>query len=509
MKFISVQPDQVYFIWQLEIQLRNFHGLGIRKEDIQVIASYDREKRLNPLFENFINTNEHLATFFTYPDIRESRQYTSSVRPNILRQHFQQYPELEQQTLFYHDSDILFSRIPQIMGVETNDICYVSDTRHYLGVDYIRRAGSDSLLSDMLKVVGLPKEKIEQEDNQTGGAQYILKGVTANFWAKVERDSEELYVLMGDYNNKLWEREYPITKEYRSKRRGIEAWCADMWAVLWNLWLIDKKVEVHHEMDFSWPFSPIEDWDKKAIQHYSGNIEDKTKFFKKGEYRNYAPWYDEGLLTIPAISCSYRIVEQIQQRREFLDTQRSSYPNGCIVLDSRKFIDAGTELEHYRLVKRYFQKHLAIDVYLLTDSLLQCEEQDKIVNTEGLMSMLSNNNYNRVLLTPLRYIIGIDNVQYILQTNQDGHEVFWTPKEIYNVDSLFTETFLKVLDIDLLYLNKGKFNTIFPTATIPTQLIDLSKPTHDRNSMLHEILHLGDMQSKTKATISSAYSLTM
>jgi hypothetical protein len=331
MIYISAQPDTTYFIWQLEMQLRNFHSLNIKKENIQVLIAYSKDLGLNPDFQKFIDEHKTLAQFFTYLDCREDSKYTSSVRPNILKQHFSKFPELSKSTIMYHDSDILFSRIPNIENLEYDDNCYVSDTRNYLDINYIRATGNENLLDEMLDIVGLSKEKLILENEQTGGAQYILKGISADFWKKVEKDSEKLYVAMSDFNRKLWENEYFQKKEYRSKTSGIQAWCADMWAVLWNLWLFNKPVKIHPEMEFSWPYNPIDDWNRLAIQHYSGHIEDKTKFFKKTEYLNYPPWYDEYLNVIPDTSCSYEIVKLIKSRRMELDKMRKAFPNKIIL----------------------------------------------------------------------------------------------------------------------------------------------------------------------------------
>lgn len=169
MLFLSAQPDQTYFIWQLEIQLRNFHANRINKENIQVLVGYNQENGLNEAFKRFIDENIQFANFHVYPDRRENPRYTSSIRPNLLKQHFQMYPKLERETIFYHDSDILLSRLPQISNVDINNICYVSDTRNYLDVDYIRQSGSEELLDNMLDIIGLSKEKLEQEDTNTGG----------------------------------------------------------------------------------------------------------------------------------------------------------------------------------------------------------------------------------------------------------------------------------------------------------------------------------------------------
>lgn len=454
MIYISAQPDTTYFIWQLEIQLRNLNKLGIQKDNIQVLVAYNKELGLNPIFQKFIDSNSNLATYFIYEDQRKQPKYTSSIRPNILKQHFSMYPELETKTLMYHDSDILLSRIPEIDSVKENETCYVSDTRNYLDVNYIRNVSSEELLDEMLKVVSLDKDKLLKENQHTGGAQYILKGIDADFWDKVENDSERLFMAMKEYNIKLWQDSYAETKAYRSKKRGIQAWCADMWAVLWNLWLQDKKVEIHPEMAFSWPYNPIEDWDRLAIQHYSGNIEDKTKYFKKSEYLNYQPWYDDSLELIPNTNCSYKIVELIKSRKKELDQARIVLNESCIILDT---MDNVIKQDQYALIKTYIQKSIDIDIYLLKNN--QLELTSGIFLSENELMTIIIQDYSFALFLPITTIPDIQEIKNILLHKPIDTALEYVPQILYKVDSLFSETFSKVLDMDLLHLNQGKLNS--------------------------------------------------
>lgn len=461
MVYISAQPDQVYFIWQLEIQLRNLASLGIPKDRVRVIVAYNLKKGLNPSFQSFIDSYEQFATFFTYPDKRTDSKYTSSIRPNVLKQHFEKYPELEKEVLFYHDSDVLFSRVPEIGNDEQNDICYVSDTRSYLDIHYIRNTSSEELLENMLDVVGITKEKVQQEASNTGGAQYILKGINAAFWGKVELDSERLYTLMRDHNQKLWEKEYPEKREFRSKRRGIQAWCADMWAVLWNLWYTGKKVEIHSELDFSWPYSPVEDWYKKSIQHYSGIIKDKTTYFKKSEYKNYMPWYDDSLGSIPESTCSYKIVEQINRRKQELYNLRPKYRDITIFLYALQLNDACSRL--YNITKRYYSKLFNIvilntfnhDLSLTTLDLNRiAKDQLDLTNTESL---------SRLLWIPFNCVMTRNCLELLLNAeieNYSSNVTFIRSEDPLKVDRLFSETFSKVLDDQLLTVNCRKFNSL-------------------------------------------------
>ncbi|MDR3010498.1 MAG: hypothetical protein LBV59_21385 [Sphingobacterium sp.] len=453
MIYLSAQPDTTYFIWQLEIQIRNFLSLGIKRDHIQIVVGYNNITGLSPQFVLFIEQNHGYAQFFSYPDYRKETNYISSIRPHILKQHFQKFPELEEMTIFYHDSDILFSRIPNIPAGEKNNICYVSDTRNYLDSQYIRGAATDGLLNDMINIVGISKEILERNDSHTGGAQYVLKGITTSFWEKVEKDCEELYALMKRYNHQLWEDQYPKNKEFKNKKRGIQAWCADMWAVLWNLWFFEKRVQIHPEMDFSWPFSPIDEWDKKSIQHYSGNITEKDKFFKKTEYLNYPPWYDDGLLTIPPTTCSFKIVEFIRNRRQELDAERKSIFEKAIIFRIEKIDQSIIRL--FELLKKYIQKYLNVAVFLNGEEKREMDEE--IDSSPYLWNDRYWEEYDQCLILPIHVLPDIASIIRILE--ESNHTSLWFDVVTnYRVDALFVESFEKLLDSDLLYQNRGKFN---------------------------------------------------
>ena len=70
----------------------------------------------------------------------------------------------------------------------------------------------------------------------------------------------------------------------------IQFWTAEMWSLLWNLWLFDYKTEITNELDFSWATDNIEKYEKMPILHMAGVTDDlkSTKFYK-GEYINVDP----------------------------------------------------------------------------------------------------------------------------------------------------------------------------------------------------------------------------
>jgi glycosyltransferase involved in cell wall biosynthesis len=105
----------------------------------------------------------------------------------------------------------------------------------------------------------------------------VLKGIVSNV-EKVYYDSESLWRLV----NAQIKRDNPP--------HAIQIWCADMWAVLWNLWFFNKEVKVDDKLGFSWATSPIEDFDKYPIYHNAGVVHNKQGLFFKADYMNNYPY---------------------------------------------------------------------------------------------------------------------------------------------------------------------------------------------------------------------------
>lgn len=434
MIFLSAQPDDIYFIWQLEILIRNLNKLGVSKKDIHIVIGFHPLTGLKQEFEQFIKINQSLACFFLYPDTRPLHRYVSTIRPHLLSKHWEHFPDLYNETIFYHDSDIILSRIPHI---ETGDINYVSDTRSYLNADYILKCTDKDIFKAMCAIVGIPEAKVLENNFNTGGAQYVLKKITVTFWEKVYRDSEALFCLLDDFNNN--EQQKLINQpEYTPKK--IQAWCADMWAVLWNLWHFNKAVQVHPELAFCWPTDPIHLYQEKAILHYSGDHTEKELFFYKRDYIQYAPWYDSNLLTIPATNCSYPLVQLILARKLELDQKR-------LRLNDFLFVIEGTGENKFHLIRKYILKYLDTEVIDATD-LPYYHHEKVVIRIPG------------PILIPVTSIMKIVNIPYAA----------YRFSQYYRIDQLFDAVFTKVLDSDVLIQNMGKFSIYHdPTVILKTQ----------------------------------------
>jgi hypothetical protein len=283
LRFVCAQPAIPYYTWQVEVMLNNFVEMGVNLNNVDIVCWKENgiiPKAWSKLAENYA------ARFFFYDDTRVTKHYISSIRPNILKQHWEQHPYLKDETIFYHDCDIIFTKpISEWITEEmiNDDKWYGSDTRWYIGHNYIKSKGDD-VLDLMCDIVGIDKKLVEANELNAIGAQYIMKGISHYFWDRVEKECEILFKDVNELNNKK--------KEADPKHHELQIWCADMWAVLWNGWKMGYETVCDERLGFSWGTSNKEEYDKHNIMHNAGITgSDKRKFYKAG-YMNSLPYLD-------------------------------------------------------------------------------------------------------------------------------------------------------------------------------------------------------------------------
>lgn len=285
LRYVCVQPRIQYYAWQVEVMINNFIKHGINPNNIDILVAWNPNDGTNSP-ENIeiwdkLSSHYNLVRFFFYQDTRQQPiHYISSVRPNILKQHFERYPELQYEAIFYHDCDIVFTKPPQFDHLLLDDLWYVSDTNSYINYNYIMSKGKD-VYDKMCEIVNIPKMIPKLMNSHSGGAQYIMKGLNYEYWAKVERDSEQLFYQITELNNQK--------KIIDPTHHELQIWCADMWAVLWNGWLKGNETQVVPEMNFSWATDSKNRWEETTIFHNAGVVSPGDKFYK-GEYIDKLPY---------------------------------------------------------------------------------------------------------------------------------------------------------------------------------------------------------------------------
>lgn len=307
MKFLSVQPDIKYYIWQLQVQMHNFKKFGIEDKCI-ILLGYDPKVGVSAEALDFKEKTSARVIFLEDTRNLSEKLYIPSIRPHLIKKLYRQYGDLlVNKSILYHDSDILFTELPEVKDKVNDRKIYVSDTISYIGADYIKQKG-EGLLDEMCKVVGINRSIVEKNQNSSGGAQYLFTSnfnLSYDFWDKVERDCNDLYKLM------------LVTSDKYNPQHPIQAWTADMWAVLWNLWLVGLDTEITDELSFSWATDPISNLDNHNIFHNAGVTGENKELFFKGDYINNPP-FDADLSHVSDKFCSIFYVREIIETAKYL-----------------------------------------------------------------------------------------------------------------------------------------------------------------------------------------------
>lgn len=308
-KYMCVQPRLSYYTWQVEVMLNNFLKNKIPPYDIYVLVAWnpnDDTNNINNVIPWFKLKEKYKdVNILFYKDTRNKPSYISSIRPNILKQHFLLHPELKNETIFYHDCDILFTKPVDFSNLINDNIWYLSNTNSYINYEYIISKGKN-IYDKMCDIIGINPLIPKLMNPNSGGAQYIMKNVDHKFWEKVENDSEELFKQITEINK--------INKIKDPNYHELQIWCADMWAVLWNAWLRGNETKVVPELDFCWATDNIKRWNEVSIFHNAGVTPERKDLFFKGDFINHLPYNVENIFS--SEYCSYNYFQEILKTKQ-------------------------------------------------------------------------------------------------------------------------------------------------------------------------------------------------
>lgn len=249
--------------------------------------------------------------------------YIPSIRPHILKQFFAENPTLGK-NVFYHDSDIFLVTLPSFHLLLNDDIAYLSDTVSYIGYKYIAECAerytskypnAEDVYTKMCEIAKIDPDLVKQNEENSGGAQYVLKNIDGPFWEDVERTTNALYSMLCEY-----EKKYPIDHH-------IQKWTADMWGVLWNYWKRGGKTRVHDALDFSWGTSTVTEYVTKPIFHLAGVTDaDCSDKFYKGAYihRHICKEYAKNKNLFNHVSPNNATYEYVQVIKEYVDGKKDT-----------------------------------------------------------------------------------------------------------------------------------------------------------------------------------------
>jgi len=303
LKFICVQPDDVYYTWQVHAWLESLRNLGHSDKAIVLVFTPNFRQR-NEKWKQIENLYPEATFDYISDDHNISSHlglYVSILRPYSLARYWEKHPELKDCAIFYCDCDILFTDKFNIDAYIDDDINYLSDTNSYINASYfdskIRQVLPDKLeaykeidvLEEITSKVGISREIAEKYNMDSGGAQYLLKNIEGKFWEKMVEDTLEIRRYLININRQYFENE----------DAGYQSWSADMWGLLWGLWAKGAETKVIPEMEFSWAPDLMDKVERLGIYHNAGIVSETGHGFRtfyKGKYHHGNDPFDDPTL---------------------------------------------------------------------------------------------------------------------------------------------------------------------------------------------------------------------
>ena len=257
------------------------------KENIHVLfGTQDGDKLSN----GGRKLKKYTKNIFTFQDERDKKHYIPSIKPFLIYKWLKQNKK-RGKLLFVHDSDIIFNSLPNFDELIDDHVNYVSDCRGYLNYNYLRSCDNryyekhssklynGQLIREMCDIIGVEPRKLRDENDNTGGAQYLLKDQDWQLWYKIYKNSNLLFDRIKRFDN-----EYPI------ENGQLQIWTAEMWSILWNQWFMEKEVKISNELNFCWASDEIQNCETKNIFHLAGVTDEmRMKSFYKGDFINVNP----------------------------------------------------------------------------------------------------------------------------------------------------------------------------------------------------------------------------
>lgn len=328
---VSSQPSDLYFWWQLKVQLCNLKKFNLSQYyHILIFIPYDRINE--DLYSGWkeLELEYPEAKFFYYPDTKnfladiKKFDYIPLLRPYTLSQHWKKYPELEKNSTLYIDSDVILSKPLELEKFLYDDICYLSDTKSYTSAEYfdskkdkvdpslLEAYLQEDVLDKCASFLGINRKIAYDNVEGSGGAQYLLKNIDYKFWNKMMDGCMMIRPYLQRINQKFFMGNNTVERE----NNGFQSWCADLFSMLFTLWSRGQKTLCPPEYNFSWATDVAEKWEKNSFYHDAGAGQSTPNLFFKRKMvyvNNVRTPFQDDLSYVSPEYCSYFYAKAIEE----------------------------------------------------------------------------------------------------------------------------------------------------------------------------------------------------
>lgn len=286
-KIITCVNNSLNMIWQIHAYLENLLEIGwIDNTEVLIYVNEPPLPQWKIVQECYPTAKFH----FYYGDSFTRNiipLYLPIIRPFLLKEHFKRWKELSTYTIVYTDADILWVEAPDLEEYSKNNECFVSSTvvpSDYMSYKYLlgkeeavdekkkEEYSKIDVLQHLADICLINKQDIIDNYDNCGGVQYILNGVDEQFWLKVMTDCLSIRIEMQNLNQNYMRGSSPDEREIN----GFQSWCADLWAVFYNLIYRRFKISSPNSLNFAWAPDSLERLKSAPIFHNAGITSDAT-----------------------------------------------------------------------------------------------------------------------------------------------------------------------------------------------------------------------------------------
>lgn len=283
MKAIMCQPTEIRFHWELEVLISNLISLGQKPQDIVLLFLQGGQDG-----PEYVEQFKHKfgVEACLYQDNRDDRSYIPSIKPYLWSEYLREDSTRQQETYLYIDSDVVFKRLPMLDRLISlsNTHWYCSDTLGYTNYSYLSSVKyADEIIPKMCDLAGITEAQLKEQNDGEGGAQWIMKNPTLDYW-------EDVYAL----SNAFWHYFESIREktDLDELPGGIQTWTAQMFAENFSAIKHDITQEVTDELKFAWT-PDMHEVNKDAILIHDSGAQGESQFFDKSNYTTKEPYSDD------------------------------------------------------------------------------------------------------------------------------------------------------------------------------------------------------------------------
>lgn len=311
MKLLTISPSSIGYRWEIEVLAVNSIGHGWPAEDM-IWLSYggsDEEQSEDARLATALGIEHH-----HFPDDRPAKKYPTSIRPWLWSRFLREHPARQRGSYFYCDSDVIFSRLPDLTALEqavTPEKWLGSQTCSYTSPSRLRNASNERVVAFLAELTGATATDLARYEHTSPGAQWVLRDPKPDLFDAVYERCETAFEVLVEFQALAAERGVQPAPT-------VNPWFADMWVFLWSLPSFGILPATHEELEFSLAYEPVERFLQVPIHHNSGLLQaqlDALGLFDKHKFRTSTPFGTP--LTTSPYRCSARYVEAILKAEHF------------------------------------------------------------------------------------------------------------------------------------------------------------------------------------------------